>query len=150
MENKARGLTMKLIEKEIETNDYIQKLWSELSEEDKQLVEKILGYYRNKLQKKIHKNKKKGLDLNERELHYKVFIKTFFKKFFPAIMWTNTYEGNNYKILQFQNLDKIGYINITITDFDVVNFNTIAIILLSKNLNKPHLEALQGIINEKV
>ena len=148
MKNKDRGLTRELIERDIETNDYIQKLWSELSEEDKQLSEVILGYYVKKLQKKIHKKIKKRLELNERELNHKVFIKAF-KKFFSRVHWDITLCGEDYVILNIKD-NYITDFDIITNDFSIVNFNSIIIILLSKNLHKPHSEALQGTINEKV
>ena len=148
MKNKDRGLTRELIERDIETNDYIQKLWSELSEEDKQLSEVILGYYVKKLQKKIHKKIKKRLELNERELNHKVFIKAF-KKFFSRVHWDITLCGEDYVILNIKD-NYITDFDIITNDFSIVNFNNVILILLSKNLHKPHSEALQGTINEKV
>ena len=108
-----------------------------------------MEYYVNKLQKKIHKKIKKRLDLNETRLNICMFIKTFIK-FFPTLLWTNIYEENQHKILHFQNLQGTGLVKIAITYFDIENFTNVIIILLSKNLNKPHSETLQGTINEKV
>lgn len=150
MENKDIDLTRKLIERDIETNGYIQRLWSKLSEEDKLIAEDILEYYIKKLHKKKLKFGRKDGYIDEEECNHRTFTKTL-NKFFTEVYWGTTFYGTSYYTLTFKcTRNSLIKININITDFDIVNFTNVIIILLSKNLHKPHSEALQGTINEKV
>ena len=85
--------------------------------------------------------------LTECRVNHKVFIKAF-KKFFSRVYWDITLCGEDYVILNIKD-NYITDFDIITNDFSIVNFNNVIIILLSKNLHKPHSEALQGTINEK-